>query len=258
MPDQSMDNSREMYSEYPFGNFEYGRFRYYKFIVDALRGASDKENKTIFDIGCGNSYFFSLYKELGFRESNISGLDQSTSAVSYTKDKWPDAHILQGDALSLPYNDGVADIAVSMGVIHHTSNPSKAFGELARITKQNGLIVLNVYNTWHPYFLFMHKLTFPIRHLYWNFSRAVFWPVFVVAYPAIQILSAILFFRLLSVTTIKTLLMDQMFTPFAKTFTLGEIQKLAGSNKLSLIQHGVNMYGMMRWAIFKKNGGGYR
>jgi SAM-dependent methyltransferase len=56
-----------------------------------------------------------------------------------------------GSNLRLPLRDGVADLVVSYGVIHHTPDPIKSFCELARILKPGGRLLLGVYNWDNPY-----------------------------------------------------------------------------------------------------------
>ncbi len=51
-----------------------------------------------------------------------------------------------GSNLRLPLADGIADLVVSYGVIHHTPDPLRCFMELSRVLKPGGRLLLNVYN----------------------------------------------------------------------------------------------------------------
>jgi SAM-dependent methyltransferase len=49
------------------------------------------------------------------------------------------------DNLALPVRSAVADLVVSDGVIHHTSDPRTSFLENARVVRPGGLLYLTVY-----------------------------------------------------------------------------------------------------------------
>ncbi len=43
----------------------------------------------------------------------------------------PEVLIIQGDLLDLPLADSAFDFVYSIGVLHHTPDPRRAFGEIA-------------------------------------------------------------------------------------------------------------------------------
>jgi SAM-dependent methyltransferase len=73
-----------------------------------------------------------------------------------------------GSNLSLPLADGVADLVVSYGVIHHTPDPLRCFSELVRVLKPGGRLLFNVYN-WDNLYRSLYFFFSPpfksVRHL---------------------------------------------------------------------------------------------
>src|SRR4030095_2486905 len=69
--------------------------------------------------------------------------DGVESAFQLTRDL-PNAHIVQCDIFRLPFKS-VFDYAFSVGVLHHTPDPKKAFLSLASKVKQGGHISAWVY-----------------------------------------------------------------------------------------------------------------
>jgi SAM-dependent methyltransferase len=71
--------------------------------------------------------------------------------------------------LSLPFADGVADLVVSYGVIHHTPDPLRCFMELSRILRPGGRLLLNVYNWDNLYrslYFFLSPPLKAVRHVF--------------------------------------------------------------------------------------------
>jgi SAM-dependent methyltransferase len=65
------------------------------------------------------------------------------SAFQATKDL-PNAHVVQADIYKLPFKK-IFDYAFSVGVLHHTPDPKKAFVSLAAKVKKDGCISAWVY-----------------------------------------------------------------------------------------------------------------
>ena len=85
--------------------------------------------------------------------NNITGVDLSHESLKFAKEFAKNKHLklIQGDNLSLPLKDDIADLVISDGVIHHTGDTLMAFKECLRILKSNGLLYLAVYKKWRYY-----------------------------------------------------------------------------------------------------------
>ncbi|MGI8469845.1 MAG: methyltransferase domain-containing protein [Pyrinomonadaceae bacterium] len=102
------------------------------------------KDKIILEGGCGKGRHTSLAAEWGAKE--VVGIDLSAaveSAFQATK-HLPNAHIVQADIFKLPFKK-VFDYAFSVGVLHHTPDPKKAFLSLASKVKKGGHISAWIY-----------------------------------------------------------------------------------------------------------------
>jgi SAM-dependent methyltransferase len=239
-----------MYTETPHADHGYERRRYSERFFDLLADIEGKEHRTIYDIGCSAGNWFYVYEEHGFKQENIVGLDQSTSAVEKAKKKGYTVH--EGTVLDLPFPDEVADVTITHGVIHHTVDSQRAFEQLCRITKRGGWLLVSVYNVWSPFFLIVHRLTFPLRYVYWNITKSIYIPTFILTYPIVQIGILVLFGKFGTNIDVKRLLMDQVFVPAAETFSARKLRGYGQACGLTLVEEGVFHLGLMRYAKFKK------
>ena len=100
------------------------------------------KDKIIVDCGSGNGRFLSIYNSGAIR------LAVDTSIILLKNSKLRDQNLdcICADIEKLPIKDYLADLAVSIRVFQHLKSPEKAFGEMARITKPEGLISIQVYN----------------------------------------------------------------------------------------------------------------
>ncbi len=102
------------------------------------------KDKFVLEGGCGKGRHTSLAAEWGAKE--IVGVDLSAaveSAFQATK-HLPNAHIVQADIFKLPLKKSF-DYAFSVGVLHHTPDPKKAFLSLASKVKKGGAISAWIY-----------------------------------------------------------------------------------------------------------------
>jgi ubiquinone/menaquinone biosynthesis C-methylase UbiE len=108
---------------------------------DALAG------KDVLDAGCGSGIATQMLAEAG---ANVTAIDLTDWAVATTRRRL-DAFGLRGDvrqadAERLPFGDASFDLVFSWGVIHHSSDMDRALGELVRVCRPGGQLVLMVYH----------------------------------------------------------------------------------------------------------------
>jgi SAM-dependent methyltransferase len=105
---------------------------------EALRGL------LVLDAGCGGGRYSLLAGSHGAR---VVGIDLSSAvekAASLCMDS-ADVSIVQADLLDLPVVDGVFDLVFSIGVLHHTPDPGRAFAQIARKVKPGGRLAVWLY-----------------------------------------------------------------------------------------------------------------
>lgn len=86
------------------------------------------KNKNVVDIGCGYGYNKSIVESLG---GKWTGLDLFVS----------DDRIVKADAQSMPFKDTEFDVVIMDAVLEHIPDVGKAFSEVSRVLKINGLFV---------------------------------------------------------------------------------------------------------------------
>lgn len=106
---------------------------------------TDFEKKLVLDLGCGPGRFADRVIEYG---GVVVGVDYS-SAIDIAKANLghmsPESLWIQADALKLPIRDSSIDAGYSIGVLHHTPNPSLGVREAARVLKSESRFSLSVY-----------------------------------------------------------------------------------------------------------------
>jgi 2-polyprenyl-6-hydroxyphenyl methylase/3-demethylubiquinone-9 3-methyltransferase len=115
--------------------------------VDSLK------DSTFLDIGSGSGLFSLSAYNLGAKVTSFDYDEFSVEATKYTKKKFGNNDdnwtVKQGDALDIAYinNLGKYDIVYSWGVLHHTGNMYKALDNAAQCVKDEGTLVVAIYNT---------------------------------------------------------------------------------------------------------------
>jgi SAM-dependent methyltransferase len=102
------------------------------------------KDKIVLEGGCGKGRHTSLAANWGAKD--VVGIDLSAaveSAFQATR-HLPNAHVVQADIFKLPFKRAF-DYAFSVGVLHHTPDPKKAFVSLAGKVKRSGHISAWVY-----------------------------------------------------------------------------------------------------------------
>ncbi len=110
---------------------------------------ADLAGKWLLDAGCGSGRYSRVAAGAG---AMVVGVDMSRAVDQAARlcHDLDHVHFIQADLLELPLADAWADAAFSIGVLHHASDPERAFLQVARTVKPGGLLAVWVYrrNTW--------------------------------------------------------------------------------------------------------------
>ena len=152
-----LDTHQQSYEDYVLSDSRYTGLL--KFLDSHL---SEGARETAVDIGCGAG---SVSRGLAGRFSRVVGVDQNPDnvalATQLTRERGlHNVHYETGAATALPFEDGVADLALLNGVLEWVGlndrgeNPQtrqrQVLGEVLRILKPGGRLYLAIENRWHP------------------------------------------------------------------------------------------------------------
>ncbi|MCB9891034.1 MAG: methyltransferase domain-containing protein [Planctomycetes bacterium] len=107
-------------------------------------------DKVVLDAGCGNGRYTLEAALRGPRL--VIGVDLGYGAVTSARDntqQHDNVVIIQADLHDLPFRDDVIDSCFSNGVLMHTGDAERAFGEIARTIRPGGVFVAHVYQKLH-------------------------------------------------------------------------------------------------------------
>ncbi len=105
---------------------------------------ADLNGLLVLDAGCGGGRYARLAGRAGAR---VVGVDLSSAvdkAAALCADL-PDVTIVQADLLDLPLAEGAFDLAFSIGVLHHSPDPRRAFAQVAARVKPGGRLAVWLY-----------------------------------------------------------------------------------------------------------------
>lgn len=97
------------------------------------------------DVGCGPGALTSvLVDRLG--ADHVWALDPSAPFVAACRERHPGVDVRQGEAESLPFDDGIVDVAAACLVVHFMSDPVGGLAEMKRVTRAGGWVGASVWD----------------------------------------------------------------------------------------------------------------
>jgi ubiquinone/menaquinone biosynthesis C-methylase UbiE len=113
-----------------------------------IEHAVPEADEHVVDVGCGTGNAALIAGERGAR---VTGVDPARRlldvAAAQAKARGLDAKFLEGEAAALPLPDASADVLVSVFGVIFAPDASAAAGEMARVAKADGRLVLSA---WRP------------------------------------------------------------------------------------------------------------
>lgn len=107
-------------------------------IVSALIDRYAARPRRILDAGCGTGYTASQLAARG----EVHAFDSAPEAVKYAGARGISAR--QGELTAIPYDDGLFDLVTALDVLEHVDDDRVALGELRRVLRPGGILVLTV------------------------------------------------------------------------------------------------------------------
>lgn len=146
-------------------SFEWNRFRTTQ--LDSANGRGESESRLrasldfpveglrgilVLDAGCGMGRFAEVALKYG---ATVVGMDLSLAvdAASQNLGVHHNAHFVQADLFALPFPDETFDLVYSLGVLHHTPDPRRAFLRLVKLVKKGGKISVTLYSGYNKVYI---------------------------------------------------------------------------------------------------------
>jgi SAM-dependent methyltransferase len=126
----------------------YDRFmgRYSRHLAPQMADLGDVEaGQRALDVGCGPGALTSeLVARLG--PTSVAAVDPSPPFVEAARERHPGVDVRQASADALPFGDGAFDAALAQLVVHFMPDPVAGLREMARVTRQGGVVVACVWD----------------------------------------------------------------------------------------------------------------
>jgi SAM-dependent methyltransferase len=108
------------------------------------RSAALGPGDLLVDVGCGTGVF--LAEMAARRRVRVLGIDDHAESIALTRPRVEalGGAVLEGGFDGLPVGDASAAVVTALDVIEHVDDDRAALGELARICRPGGLVVLTV------------------------------------------------------------------------------------------------------------------
>ncbi len=99
------------------------------------------------DVGCGLGEDARALSRLVGPHGEVVGLDASAALLERARARCEEddgpVTFVAGDAHNLPFDTGTFDAARTERTLQHLENPARAVGELARVTRPGGVVLVN-------------------------------------------------------------------------------------------------------------------
>lgn len=107
--------------------------------------AGVKAGQRVLDVGCGPGALTTvLVERLG--AGNVSAVDPSEQFVAAARERHPGVDVQRASAEDLPFADDAFDAALAQLVVHFMTDPVRGLGEMARVTRQSGVVAACVWD----------------------------------------------------------------------------------------------------------------
>jgi SAM-dependent methyltransferase len=231
---QRRDETQAHYDKYPF-RFDQRAIVQEK-MDNRLMGVAILEQPdsgaVIFDVGCGACRVAHMVRDAG--KGNAISVDISLKTLESAKQHNP-SPVLNGDNMHLPIRSDIADLVISNGVIMVTPNARLSFGELARITKPGGVLVVSVYDKdawYYPVYRFGSPVVRKLRD--WIGDAGLKITLFPLFHLATLLLMAVVMRKPMGIPVEISwnLFHDQFTTPHCTFHTMDEVAQWAAEEGL--------------------------
>jgi SAM-dependent methyltransferase/uncharacterized protein YbaR (Trm112 family) len=200
----------------------------------------DFRGRMVLDCGCGKGRHLRVVSQFGAREAIGVDLSEAVDVAFANTREIENIHVAQADLFQLPLAGGF-DLAYSVGVLHHTPDPARAFGSLAAQVRSGGVVACWVYgrenNAWIIYLvnplrlgLTRHLPSAVVRGIAWLLASAIWTALWLIYVPLGKLrlrpfyADYMLYLRDLGFTETRHIVYDHLIAPTAVYLRKEEVQ----------------------------------
>lgn len=102
----------------------------------------------ILDVGCGSGQFTEILVESLASYTSITGIDVAEEVLKEARRKFPgrEFSFINASSMKLPFSEASFDMAAISKALHHVEDPRKTLGEMHRVVKPGGYLLINEMN----------------------------------------------------------------------------------------------------------------
>jgi SAM-dependent methyltransferase len=111
----------------------------------------------VLDVGCGTGALAARLAETGYA---VVGIDPSQGMLDVMRERVPEVEAVQGSATEMPFGDAEFDLSLCVATMHHIAEPDavrRALGEMVRVVKPAGHILVWDHNPRNPYWPYLMR-----------------------------------------------------------------------------------------------------
>ena len=101
------------------------------------------KGKKVLDVGCGPGIYAAALLKRG---AIVYGIDQAEGMIKIAKEYAKGADFRIGSVYGMPYKSGFFDAVFASYVVHYFTDMGRAFREIRRVLKKNGMFVFSITN----------------------------------------------------------------------------------------------------------------
>jgi SAM-dependent methyltransferase len=106
-----------------------------------LVSAGITQEARVLDVGTGTGANLRMLRDL--KLEHVTGLDSDELAIQFCASKGL-GQVRKGDICAMPFVAGTFDLVIATDVIEHVNDDRAALGEIARVLKQGGKVLISV------------------------------------------------------------------------------------------------------------------
>lgn len=127
--------------------------------IFAILDSYEWTGKVVIEVGCGQGPMLNYLLQFGARGIGLDMSLQSLHRASAGASELGHAEQVlfsRGDAENLPFPDHTCDVAISVGVLHHTPDTAAGIREIYRVLRPGGRAVIMLYRSGNPKWWMTH------------------------------------------------------------------------------------------------------